>query len=133
MNTFQNGNLCEITYDAVRVAMKGEPFTMSVTNRDEVAAIVAAANQGIDSHLEACNCPERGDTYGDGERKVGELVVCRSMDCVVSVESLPTLLRRLFELEHEDTDVEDAGRSLADSILDVLGFDDCGRWHERDT
>lgn len=133
MNTFQNGNLCEITYDAVRDAMKGEPFTMSLTDKHEVAAVVAAVNQGIDSHLEACFVPERGDTYGAGERKAGELVVCRSMDCEVSVESLPVLLRRLFELEHEDTEVMDAGRGLADCILAVLGFDDCGRWHERDT
>lgn len=133
MNTFQNGNLCEITYDAVRAAMKGESFTMSLTDKHEIAAVVAAVNQGIDSHLEACFVPERGDTYGGGERTIGKLVVWRTMDCEVSVESLPVLLRRLFELEHEDTDVVDAGRGLADLILAVLGFDDCGRWHERDT
>ncbi len=43
-----------VTYEAVRMAMDGEPFTMSLTDQDEVRAVINAVNQAIDSHLEAC-------------------------------------------------------------------------------
>jgi hypothetical protein len=42
------------TYDAVRIAMGGEPYTMSLTGRDEIRAVTEAVNIGIDAHLEAC-------------------------------------------------------------------------------
>jgi hypothetical protein len=80
---------------------------MSLTDTDEIQAVIDAVNQGIDAHLEACYCPERGDHYAGGQRKAGTLVLCRTLDCVVSPESLPVLLRRLFELDDE------AGSSLA--------------------
>ena len=86
-----------ITYDAIRTAMDGEPYIMSLTGKDEILAVIEAVNQGIDSHLEACFCPDRGDRYEGGTRKTGRLTLCRTLECCVSVESLPTLLRRLFE------------------------------------
>ena len=45
-----------ITYDAVRKAMDSESYTMSLTGKDEIHAVIEAVNQGIDSHLEACFC-----------------------------------------------------------------------------
>ena len=104
---------------------------MSLTDTTEIRAVVEAVNQGIDGHLEACFCPDRGDRYEGGERKAGKLVLCRSLDCVVSVESLPVLLRRLFDLDTTD-DVADAGMSLGGDILLTLGFDECGQFVGRE-
>ena len=115
----------KVTYKAVRRAMGRQPYTMSLTDTTEIRAVVEAVNQGIDAHLEACYCPDRGDRYEGGERKAGKLVLCRSLDCVVSVESLPVLLRRLFELDTTD-DVVDAAMSLGGDILLTLGFDEYG-------
>jgi hypothetical protein len=86
-----------VTYKAVRRAMDGQPYTMSLTDTDEIRAVVAAVNQGIDSHLEACFCPQRGDNYVGGKRTAGRLTLCHTLECVVSPESLPVLLRRLLE------------------------------------
>ena len=116
-----------VTYDAVRKAMGGEPFTMSLTDTDELKAVIAAVNEGIDGHLEACFCPERGDRYGNGKRKAGKLVLCHSMDCRISPESLPVLLRRLCELDG-DKELVEAASSLASDILMVLGFNEYGEF-----
>ena len=115
-----------VTYEAVRMAMDGEPFTMSLTDQDEVRAVIAAVDQAIDSHLEACFCPERGDRYEGGDRKAGKIVLCRTLECAVSPESLPVLLRRLCETDNE------AGMSLASDILIVLGFDESGEFVGRE-
>jgi hypothetical protein len=120
MCNFENNNGCTVTYETVRTAMNGEPFTMSLTDSDEIRAVIEAVNQGIDAHLEACYCPERDDRYAGSERKAGKLVLCRTLDCVVSPESLPVLLRRLFELEDEAAD------RLSGDILTVLGIDEYG-------
>ncbi len=104
----------KITYGAIRKQMNGEAYTMQAVGRDaEVVAI--AVNQGIDSHLEACFVPDRGDSYTkDGRR----------LRCVVSPESLPVLLRRLTEIEYTGRDGDDAdvGGMLATDILGTLGF-----------
>lgn len=116
-NTFTQEMLVPVTYRAVREAMNGAMFPFTVRNRNEVNAVIAAVNQGIDSHLEACNCPEESDGYTpDG----------RGLDCIVSEHSLPVLLRRLYELDTGDEAVNDAGMSLASSIMTCLGFNDCG-------
>jgi len=132
----QPGDGRRIYYDVVQVAMKGEPFTMSITADAEKKALIAAVNIGIDSRLQACNCPDRGDSYGMGERSItatsdtkywqagDKLVLAHTLECVVSVESLPVLLRRLFEDAKEEH--FEASYSLADSILGVLGFNDSG-------
>lgn len=114
-----------VAYDAIRKAMDGEPYTMSLTGTDDIRAVIEAVNQGIDSHLEACFCPDRGDRYEGGARKAGNLTLCRTLECCVSIESFPVLLRRLFEL-HADDDVMDAAMSLGDAILMTLGFDEFG-------
>jgi hypothetical protein len=120
-----------VTYSAIRKAMGGEPYTMSLTDSNEVEAIIAAVNQGIDSHLEACYCPGRGDRYEGGRRMAGKLVLCHTLDCYVSPESLPVLLRRLYELDTTE-DVADAAMSLADAVLMTLGFDEYGQFVGRE-
>jgi hypothetical protein len=114
-----------VSYETIRQAMGDTPFTMSLTDTDEVRAVVAAVNEGIDGHLEACYCPERGDSYTGGKRKSGKLVLCHSLDCRISPESLPVLLRRLCESES-------AGMALASDILMVLGFDEYGQFIGRE-
>jgi hypothetical protein len=125
MNNFDTGS-GTVTYDIVRKAMANEPFTMSLTDPDEIHAVIESVNDGIDSHLEACFCPERGDRFQGGKRKAGKLVLCGCLDCSVSPESLPTLLRRLCESDKE------AGNRLAGDILMVLGIDDYGKFVGRE-
>jgi hypothetical protein len=98
---------------------------MGVTGDNEIRAVLQAVNQGIDTHLEACFVRERGDDYTHGQRKIGELVLCSCLDCVVSPESMPVLLRRLYELEGTYEEM-DAAISLADGILTVLGINQFG-------
>lgn len=109
-NRFQQENMCWVTYSAVRQAMGGKPYHMSLALFTEDAKEAKQAiNQGIDAHLEACFVPDRGDDYDwDGNK----------LHCVVSVESLPVLLRRLFD--------NDPCSSLGASILMTLGFDEYG-------
>jgi hypothetical protein len=114
-----------VTYQTVREAMDGRPFTMSLTG-DDIEAVVEAVNQGIDSHLEACFCPDRGDRYDGGKRMAGRTVLCGTLDCVVSPESLPVLLRRLFDAGSE------AAMALATDILTSLGIDECGDYVGRE-
>ena len=124
MSLIQTGS-GTVTYEAVRTAMNSEPFTMSLTDTDEIKAVIQAVNEGIDSHLEACYCPDRGDQYDGGTRTAGKLVLCRTLECVVSIDSLPVLLRRL-------SDLDEAGLRLASDMLTVLGFNDCGKFVGRE-
>ena len=121
----------KVTYKAVRRAMHGQAYTMSLTDTDEMRAVVETVNQGIDSHLEACYCPGRGDSYEGGKRKAGRLVLCRTLECRVSPESLPVLLRRLFELGTGEP-VVDAAMTLGSDILMTLGFDEYGQFVGRE-
>lgn len=121
----------KVTYHAVRRAMAGETYTLSLTDTNEIRAVVDAVNVGIDSHLEACFCRERGDRYEGGKRTAGKHALCRTLECAVSVESLPVLVRRLFELDSDER-VADAGMTLAGDILMTLGFDEYGRFVGRE-
>ena len=131
MTDFNTGS-GSMDYETVRQAMNSEPFTMSLTDDDEIKAVVAAVNQGIDAHLEACYCPDRGDRYEGGKRKAGKLILCRTLECAVSVESLPTLLRRLCESDLGDSETESAGMRLASDILMVLGINEYGTFVGRE-
>ena len=71
MNTIDTGS-GTVDYATVRNAMNGEPFPMSLTDDDEIKAVVAAVNQGIDAHLEACFVPDRGDKLRGWQAKGGE-------------------------------------------------------------
>ena len=125
MNSFSTGS-GTVTYQTIRKAMDRATFTMSLVEEDEIRAVVLAVNQGIDSHLEACFCPDRGDSYEGGKRLAGKLVMCRTLECTVSEESLPVLLRRLCESDLGDSETESAGTRLARDILYVLGINEYG-------
>jgi hypothetical protein len=131
MNTIDTGS-GTVAYETIRQAMDGEPFTMSLTDEDEIKAVINAVNEGIDAHLEACFCPDRGDRFEGGKRKAGKLTLCRTLECTVSVESLPVLLRRLCESDLGDTDVEAEGNRLAADILMVLGINEYGAFVGRE-
>ncbi len=116
--TVTNGNLCTISYEDIRNALEEDAaYTMQCVPGDGAEAVIAAVNQGIDAHLEACFIKERGDNY---EWVGGRLC------CVVSRESLPTLIRRLLESEDE------ASVRLGDDILCSLNFDETGKHYEGD-
>ncbi len=133
MNSIDTGS-GTVDYETIRRAMGNEPFTMSLTDSDEIRAIIEAVNEGIDSHLEACYCPDRGDRFGGGERKAGKLTLCRTLECVVSVESLPVLLRRLCESElGGDPEVQAEGNRLASDILMVIGINEFGKYAGRES
>ena len=122
-----------VDYETIRQAMNGEPFTMSLTDEDEIQAVIAAVNEGIDAYLEACYCPDRGDRYQGGNRKAGKLVLCQTLECSISPESLPVLLRRLCESElGGDPDVQAEGNRLASDILMVLGINEYGEFVGRE-
>ncbi len=108
-----------VDYETIRQAINGEPFTMSLTDSDEIRAVITAVNEGIDAHLEACYCPDRGDRYEGGDRMAGKLVLCRTLEGVVSPASLPVLLRRLCEADL-------GGDALANDILTTLGINEYG-------
>lgn len=120
-----------VPYEIIRMAMGGEPYTMSLTDTSEIRAVILAVNQGIDSHLEACYCPDRGDRFEGGERKAGRLVLCHTLECSVSAESLPVLLRRLFEID-ADPEIMDAAASLGSDILMTLGINEHGQFVGRE-
>ena len=131
MNSIDTGS-GTVDYDTIRRAMANEPFTMSLTDADEIRAVIEAVNEGIDGHLEACFCPARGDRYEGGKRRAGKLVLCQTLECVVSVESLPTLLRRLCESDLGDPEVEAEGNRLAADVLMVLGVNEYGEFVGRE-
>jgi hypothetical protein len=95
---------------AVRKQCKDKRYHMSLVG-GAAKAVESAVNQGIDSYLEACFCPEKGDSYQweQGAR----------LECQVSAKSLPVLLRRLLEMGDEGKLAEDA-ESLPSDILGTL-------------
>ena len=105
-------------------------YTMSLVDDEEIQSVIDAVNIGIDAHLTACNCPDRGDSYQHGDRtitatsdtdywKEGDtLHLARTLECHVSAESLPVLLRRLDESGNEEA------WSLRSAILSTLGIEE---------
>ena len=110
-----------------------QPYEMSLTSKGEIAAVVRAVNQGIDSHLEACYIKKRGDSYEPGERshfatsgiegfcKAGDKLTMHTLECRISPESLPVLIRRLMEDYVEIAD--EGGMGLASGILETLDIE----------
>lgn len=137
---FRDSNLNIITYGQVLDAIEAtdsDPYRMTIKNDVEWAAIAQCVNQGIDSHLEAITDAQQEFDNG----------VCR-----VSPANLCVLLRRLSETAYRDdyrfedrlrnadlgenaTTADllyDAGYSLQAAILQVLGFDEYGKFVGRD-
>lgn len=103
--------------DALKAAAPKKGYSMSLVDKDR-HAVIAAVNQGIDSRLEACFVPDRGDRF---EVKTPAGVAGRvsgpRLECRVSAESLPTLVRRLMESGDETAE------SLASSICQTLNIE----------
>ena len=72
--------------EAIKAA-NTEPYPMSLVS-DDAKAVIEAVNQGIDAYLEACFIPDRGDSFETNGNR---------LECSVSPESLPVLVRRLLE------------------------------------
>jgi hypothetical protein len=117
--------------DIIRGAMAKEGIThyaMSLVGED-IQAIIDAVNIRIDAHLTACNCPERGDSYVAGSRSItatsdtkywrkgDRLQLAQTLECRVSAESLPVLLRRLNDCG------DDVACGLRSDILSTLGIE----------
>lgn len=126
-NNICNSQLVNVSYSTVLRAIEdtdSDPFTMTIRCDAEWAAIAQCVNQGIDSHLEACNL-QGIDRYDNG-------------DCSVSPKSLCVLLRRLGGTEFRATDkhsadeIWDAATSLQSSIFTVLGIDEYGKYVGRE-
>jgi hypothetical protein len=122
----QNSDMIDIPYTAIVEACGGKHYPMTLAP-EEAAWVIAAVNIGIDSHLEACNVPQRGDSYKWISVPLGTTKWLRRLECKVSPQSLPTLLRRLNELEFETED-DRWPLDLVESILTTLGFDDAGNF-----
>jgi hypothetical protein len=89
----------------ITAALKGENFPMQLPRGEDADAIVAAVNQGIDSHLEAITDSR---FYWAGGRLV----------CDVAPADMLVLLRRLGESD------SDAAMSLRSSILTSLEIEE---------
>lgn len=100
------------TYDEIRDLMT-EPFVMQLVG-GAAQAVKDAVNIGIDAHLEACYVPELGDRYEVKKTYVKDKLLAVKLDCHVSKESLPILLRRLFESSNEAA--WQLGRDIIDSL-----------------
>ena len=102
---------------AIAEAAPKRGYSMSLVGEDQ-PTVINAVNQGIDSHLEACYVPARGDSFrlqtppGIRGRISGPRLECR-----VSSQSLPVLIRRLMESEDEQAE------SLASSMCQTMGIE----------
>lgn len=99
--------------EALHAALKEacvEPYTMTLVGEDR-EALAEAVNQGIDSRLEACYVSDRGDSFTWGAAR---------LECKVSPESLPVLVRRLLEGDGIQERLQDAAMSLASNICETL-------------
>ena len=90
---------------------------MSLVGEDR-HRVIAAVNQGIDSYLEACFVPDRGDRYESKTPPgIHGIISGPRLECLVSAKSLPVLVRRLIESE------DDEAESLASSICSTLDIE----------
>ena len=92
-------------------------YPMSLVG-DDRHAVIAAVNQGIDAHLEACFVPARGDRFRmQTPPGIRGRVSGPRLECQVSPQSLPVLLRRLLESGDETAE------SLASGICQTLDIE----------
>ena len=89
-------------------------YAMSLVGEDR-QAVIAAVNQGIDAHLEACFVPARGDRFRlQTPAGIRGRISGPRLECHVSPQSLPVLIRRLMESGEEEAE------SLAAGICQTL-------------
>ena len=80
MNSFSTGS-GTVTYETVRKAMDGEPFTMSLVEEDEIKCRHFSGQRRHRLPSRSLYCPDRGDSYEGGKRMAGKLVMCRTLEC----------------------------------------------------
>jgi hypothetical protein len=102
---------------AIAEAAPKAGYPMSLVGEDQ-QSVIAAVNQGIDSHLEACFVPARGDRFRLRTPQGIRGRICGPrLECHVSPQSLLVLVRRLMESG------DDAAESLASSICQTLDIE----------
>jgi len=90
----------------------GYHMSLVAENRQKV---IAAVNQGIDAYLEACYVPARGDSFRlQTPPGIRGRISGPRLECLISVRSLPVLIRRLMESGDEQAE------SLASSMCQTL-------------
>ncbi|SRR5258707_12811954 len=113
MKTYSSIWTDQLGRDIAQAAPK-RSYSMSLVG-EERQTVISAVNQGIDSHLEACFVPTRGDRYEFRTPSGIAGRVCGTrLECNVSTESLPVLVRRLMESGNE------AAEALASDICQTL-------------
>jgi len=89
-------------------------YHMSLVAEDH-QTVIAAVNQGIDAYLEACYVPGRGDSFRlQTPPGIRGRISGPRLACLVSVKSLPVLIRRLMESGDEQAE------SLASNMCQTL-------------
>jgi len=92
-------------------------YHMSLVAEDR-QKVIAAVNQGIDAHLEACFVPGRGDSFRlETPQGIRGKISGPRLECKVSPKSLPVLVRRLMESD------EERAESLASDICQTLAIE----------
>ena len=87
---------------------------MSLVGEDR-QKVIAAVNRGIDAYLEACFVPARGDRFRlQTPAGIRGRISGPHLECQVSPQSLPVLIRRLMESGDEGAE------SLAASICQTI-------------
>lgn len=133
MGAFRNSDGAVVRYETVRRALEGEdPLVMRLTDAREIAALIEAVNERIDSCLESCFVPDRGDHYEGKARSHDGTTVCWELVCHVSAASLPVLLRRLEDHPFKDDDLASAALGLQSDILTALNINDRGEFVPED-
>ena len=104
--------------DKLRVAIdQAAPqsgYAMRLAGEDR-QKVIAAVNQGIDAHLEACFVPARGDSFRlQTPAGIRGRISGPRLECQVSPQSLPVLIRRLMESGDE------VAESLAAGICQAI-------------
>jgi len=113
MKTFSFAWTANLGTEIVRAAPKAG-YHMSLVAEDR-QRVIAAVNQGIDAYLEACFVPGRGDSFRlKTPPGIRGTISGPRLECKVSPESLPVLVRRLMESEDENAE------SLASDICQTL-------------
>jgi hypothetical protein len=107
--------------DKLRVAIgRAAPqcgYAMSLVGEDR-QKVIAAVNQGIDAHLEACFVPARGDRFRlQTPAGIKGRISGPRLECNVSPQSLPVLIRRLMKSGDERAE------SLASSMCQTLAIE----------
>jgi len=108
--------------EVIKAALEGDDelqeglYPMSLVGEAKTI-VTKLVNVGIDSHLEACFIPDRGDAFEDTGFR---------LECKVSQKSLLVLLRRMTEgfLFNLDEDEEDEAMSLRSCILQTIGIEE---------